>query len=72
MDEQHLRAIVREVIAQRLGATHQPPRALALVPTAHVSHGHLRVAPGADHGGACLIEPTTTCNHCGYCLSLGH
>ncbi len=25
-----------------------------------------------DEDGACLIEPSVRCNHCGYCLSLGH
>jgi hypothetical protein len=25
-----------------------------------------------DNGGSCLIEPTVTCNHCGYCQSHGH
>lgn len=71
MDEQHLRAIVRDVVAKRLGDP--PPRpALPLLPAAHASHVLLRVTAGADHGGACLIEPTTTCNGCGYCQSLGH
>jgi hypothetical protein len=25
-----------------------------------------------DEDGACVIEPTVRCNHCGYCLSYGH
>ena len=25
-----------------------------------------------DNSGACLIEPTVACNHCGYCQSHGH
>jgi hypothetical protein len=37
----------------------------------HVSHGVLPVISG-DPDGACLIEPAVRCNHCGYCLSLGH
>ena len=28
--------------------------------------------PSGDEEGACLIEPAVRCNHCGYCLSLGH
>ena len=28
--------------------------------------------PSGDQDGACLIEPAVRCNHCGYCLSLGH
>jgi hypothetical protein len=27
---------------------------------------------GGDGDGACLIEPTVRCNHCGYCQSYGH
>ena len=25
-----------------------------------------------DDDGACVIEPSVRCNHCGYCLSYGH
>jgi hypothetical protein len=25
-----------------------------------------------DEDGACIIEPSVRCNHCGYCLSFGH
>src|SRR6266576_3296916 len=28
--------------------------------------------PSGDEEGACLIEPAVRCNHCGYCLSMGH
>jgi hypothetical protein len=38
---------------------------------AHASHLRLPLASG-DEEGACLIEPAVRCNHCGYCLSLGH
>jgi hypothetical protein len=38
----------------------------------HASHGLLPLARGGDGDGACLIEPSVRCNHCGYCLSLGH
>jgi len=32
----------------------------------------LPLARGGDGDGACLIEPTVRCNHCGYCQSYGH
>jgi hypothetical protein len=37
----------------------------------HASHGRLPLASGGDDG-ACLIEPTVRCTHCGFCQSLGH
>jgi len=28
---------------------------------------------GSDEDeGVCFIEPSVRCNHCGYCVSLGH
>ena len=35
----------------------------------HASHVLLPLARGGDGDGACLIEPSVRCNHCGYCLS---
>jgi hypothetical protein len=32
----------------------------------------LPLASGGDDDGACLIEPSVRCNHCGYCQSYGH
>ena len=39
---------------------------------AHVSHLRLPLVRGGDDDGACIIEPTVRCTHCGYCQSLGH
>ena len=36
------------------------------------SHMLLPLARGSDGDGACLIEPSVRCSHCGYCLSYGH
>jgi hypothetical protein len=75
MTEQELRALVREAVARHLGAAADPstasPRLTAAFPSIrqHSSHA-LFVLPAGD--GACLIEPTVTCNHCGYCQSYGH
>ncbi len=38
----------------------------------HASHARLPLLRSGDDEGACLIEPAVRCNHCGYCLSLGH
>ena len=38
----------------------------------HASHVRFNLRSGADVDGACLIEPTVSCTHCGYCQSYGH
>jgi len=82
MTDEELRTLVREAIA-RHAATHGPrpgsgsaamSEAVAQVPSPlrHTSHATFVLPIGADAGGPCLIEPAVTCNHCGYCKSLGH
>jgi hypothetical protein len=39
---------------------------------AHPSFGKFLVMRGDEDGGACLIEPSVECNHCGFCQSYGH
>jgi len=68
--DQELRALVRDAIARLAEATPEPP--LPSPFRHHVSHGLLPLLRGADGDGACLIEPSVRCNHCGYCLSYGH
>jgi hypothetical protein len=76
MTEQELRALIRESIARHLGDDSSRVRAHAPEPDVafreHASHGLLPLARGGDCDGACLIEPSVRCNHCGYCLSYGH
>jgi hypothetical protein len=75
MNEDALRAMIREVIARQSGGLDPradnpeaaPAQRLALA--AHASHFRYALP---DSGGACLIEPTVQCNHCGYCQSHGH
>ena len=72
MDEQALRALVREAVARHLHgterrATTRRPRASLL--SGHASH-YRYALPESD--GPCLIEPAVQCNHCGYCQSHGH
>jgi hypothetical protein len=72
MTEQELRTLVREAIATQLGRS-QPARVdigPAAFPGAHLSHARFDVPSGP--GGSCVIEPSVTCNHCGYCKSYGH
>jgi len=79
MNEQELRAIVREAIhrhavdsaaASRQPAT--PMQATCEAMRQHASHALFAVPAGADIGGPCVIEPAVACNHCGYCRSYGH
>lgn len=80
MNEQELRALVRSVVAARLGdrvgAQASGPRVASPVPhppssvALHLSHGRFTLAPDPD--GRCFIEPGVACNHCGFCQSYGH
>jgi hypothetical protein len=73
MTDEELRAMIRDSIARHLGrgAADAPPGAVT-TPEMHASHGRLPLSRGGDGDGACIIEPAVRCNHCGYCLSLGH
>ena len=75
MNEESLRALVRETLA-RLESQgdaprlpHEPP-VQPLTFAAHSSHYRYSTLPSS--GGPCLIEPGVRCNHCGYCQSHGH
>lgn len=68
MDEQALRALVRNAVERHLGRGAAPE----LTAAPHSSHARFRLQSGADIEGPCLIEPTVPCNHCGYCQSHGH
>jgi hypothetical protein len=75
MTETELRAMIRDSIARHHGgaaaagaAAPDPVSAF----NAHVSHMRLPLVRSADDDGACIIEPSVRCNHCGYCQSLGH
>ncbi len=70
MDEQALRAMVREAVAKRL-QTPQPVAPAAPATVRRRMRATIRyVLPKSD--GPCLIEPAVPCNHCGYCESHGH
>ncbi len=72
MNEEDVRALVREAIERHLGRPSQGARALAPSPL-HPSHVLLSVVPGSEvDEGMCVIEPAVRCNHCGFCQSYGH
>jgi hypothetical protein len=70
MTEQELRALVREAIARHTGETSAAPQPDAF--RLHLSHAVFPLSRGSDDDGACVIEPSVRCNHCGYCVSYGH
>ena len=82
MNEQDVRALVREAIERHLGRSGVGQRAEGggqrdlSVPSSlisHPSHIVLAVLPGSQiDDGMCVIEPAVRCNHCGFCQSYGH
>jgi hypothetical protein len=68
VSEAELRDMVRVVVATQTG---RGPGAAAAHP-AHASHALLPLPRGGDDTGACIIEPSVRCTHCGYCVSFGH
>jgi hypothetical protein len=73
MNEDALRALIRQTVARHLTPEVSSPQApVRTEPVTFARHAsHFRYAlPGS--GEACLIEPAVTCNHCGYCQSHGH
>jgi hypothetical protein len=72
LSESELRALVREAIQAQTRAQEGPVGSLQESWRVHASHLTLSLVKSGDADGACLIEPTVHCNHCGYCLSYGH
>jgi hypothetical protein len=71
VNEQELRALVREAVARHLRPhAPQPPSALPMRQPGHPSHHQYLTV--INVGDACVIEPNVTCDHCGYCKSHGH
>ena len=79
MNEDALRALVRDTIARLEGAAVSSPSG---TPGARAAGPFQPLAPRADPSqylydlppsdGPCLIEPGVACNHCGYCQTHGH
>jgi hypothetical protein len=73
MNEDQLRALVRDAVARHLtGDSPDFPSLETPHPQAATTHAsHFRYSL-PESGGPCLIEPAVPCNHCGYCQSHGH
>lgn len=71
MNEETLRAMIRESIARHSGLT-LPAAPQAPSPMLFIGHSSHTRYPLPDSGGPCLIEPNVACNHCGYCQSHGY
>jgi hypothetical protein len=74
MNDHELRSLVRDAVARHLSRPAPVPPApapslMTQAPGAHVSHAMYLIVNNTD---ACVIEPSVTCNHCGYCKSHGH
>lgn len=72
MNEDQLRAIVRDTIARISpgpgeALVRERPQLLDLA--SHPSSYQYNLPPS---DGPCLIEPGVPCNHCGYCQTHGH
>ena len=76
MTEDDLRALVRDAVARHLAAggdaahAHAPGAGVP-APGVHPSFGRYLLPRDPGDGGACLIEPSVKCNHCGFCQSHG-
>jgi len=72
MNEDALRALIRESVARHLTAGAQPPAPPFTTPVGFVAHPSQYRYQLPESDGPCIIEPTVACNHCGYCQSHGH
>jgi hypothetical protein len=79
MTDDELRALVRDAVNRHLAGRRSPavpvpepsPREpLSRAWEAHPSHALYLTVVNAEE--ACVIEPSATCDHCGYCRSHGH
>lgn len=72
MDEDALRALIRQSVARHLSAEAQAPAPPFTTPVSFVAHPSQYRYQLPESDGPCIIEPTVACNHCGYCQSHGH
>jgi hypothetical protein len=75
MNSDELRALVRQIVADKLrertGTAETVP---ASPPVANYSDhsSHAVYVSIVNTGEACVIEPDVPCTHCNYCKSYGH
>jgi hypothetical protein len=70
--EEHLRSLIREVVARHLSSSSVGPSIGVTDWKTHPSHHRLPVLRGDQGEGPCLVEPVVRCHHCGFCQSFGH
>ncbi len=70
MNEDTLRALVRDTIARVSARSGEPSGAPQLLPIAPHPSAYQYALPPSD--GPCIIEPGVPCNHCGYCQTHGY
>ncbi len=78
MNDEQLRALVRDAVARHLGQAAGLANALPGSSDPGITHPwrehashHLYISL-ANVDGSCVIEPSVACDHCGYCKSHGH
>lgn len=85
MNEEHIRALVREALARHLdvaggrapGGGLAPHGGSPAAPSPSAFRGQLAfgrfvaLAP-TDPDAPCVVEPQVKCHHCGFCQSYGH
>ena len=70
MNEEALRAMIRQAVARHIGTGDERAGVPQPLPFgAHASHFRYGLP---ESEGPCLIEPAVPCNSCGYCQSHGH
>ncbi|HTV03242.1 MAG TPA: hypothetical protein VMF13_22020 [Luteitalea sp.] len=87
MDEQQVRALVRDALARHLGegrvGTMAPgvlgrdgspsrPSSDTAAWKTHLSHGRFVFLAPVEPDAPCVVEPHVRCHHCGFCQSYGH
>lgn len=72
MNEEAIRALVRDAVARQLGGAPRPDPPFTRPVMLISDPSHYRYSALPESGGPCFIEPGVACNHCGYCQSHGH
>jgi len=72
VNDDDVRALVREAIERHLGAEIQPASSPLSQQAPSLLSFHRYKLPRASDDVMCLIEPAVRCNHCGYCECHGH
>ena len=74
MNEDELRALIRQAVEKHLGtgrSAEAPEFEVARRRTESISFGQYQLERAAGDT-SCLIEPAVRCNHCGFCKCHGH